>query len=339
MVAEVIVKLALSFAKPRNLAKYSNSKQKSTFISVSNSIITSKWLVKWLARSPSVSSIFLLHDIIPITHPEFTVPRTTRRHKVYVKRIVDTADAIIANSKFTYDCLVDYSNEQSFSVPQVAIAPLGVEDVFIRNVDNLRRDSSAGVPYFVFIATIEPRKNHLMLLHVWQRLADKFGSNCPKLILVGRRGWENENALDLIERSLPLRNHVMECSHVPDRLLVKLLEGASAALFPSHVEGFGLPLAEALSLGTPIICSDIPPFREIAGNIPEYVDPLAGRGWLRLITEFTNPKSQRRSAQLSRIRSFRPYRWSDHFLRLDAILAARQGTVGVFEEQFVEAAE
>jgi glycosyltransferase involved in cell wall biosynthesis len=157
-------------------------------------------------------------------------------------------------------------------------------------------------------------------LQVWQRLVAKLGPDSPKLLLIGRRGWENENTLDLIERAESLRKYVMECSNVPDQLLIKLLANARAALFPSHVEGFGLPLAEALSLGAPVICSDIPPFKEIAGDIPEYVDPLAGRGWLRLITEYAAIDSPKRDAQVRRMKTYKPHAWVDHLSVLDSIL-------------------
>ena len=212
----------------------------------------------WLARSPSVLGIILVHDIIPISNPEYTLAETTIRHRGYVQRVAESAHTIIANSAYTRDCLEKYAATAKLSLPAVAVAPLGIDAGFIRQ-GAFRLPTT---PYFVFVATIEPRKNHIMLLQVWQRLVAKLGPDSPKLLLIGRRGWENENTLDLIERAESLRKYVMECSNVPDQLLIKLLANARAALFPSHVEGCGLPLAEALSLGAPVICSDIPPFKK-----------------------------------------------------------------------------
>ncbi|MBV8095070.1 MAG: glycosyltransferase family 4 protein [Acetobacteraceae bacterium] len=325
LTANVLMGLALQSVRPRNLARYSNSEARNAYISVSNSTISSNWLTRWLARSPAVCCIILVHDIIPITNPEFTLPQATMRHLRYVRRVAESADTIIANSTYTHDCLKEFAAKVNLRLPVVEIARLGVDDSFTGRRPSLELST----PYFVFISTIEPRKNHTMLLQVWQRLAAKLGEQTPKLILIGRRGWEGGDGhpfvgpllLDLLERTEALRAHVMECSNVPDQLLVKLLAGARAALFPSHVEGFGLPLAEALSLGTPVICSDIPPFREIACDVPEYVDPLAGRGWIRLVTEYTPPDSPKRVAQLERMRNFRPTRWSEHLAVLDSVLA------------------
>lgn len=316
LVADLLMGVALEFIRPRNLSKYSDSDVPHAYVSVSNSIFSSNWIVRWLEKSPSVAGIFLLHDIIPITNPEFTLPKTTIRHHRYIRRLAETAQTIIANSTYTLDCLKQYAAGMNMALPNLVTAPLGVDESFIHWAAPRQKCA----PYFVFIATIEPRKNHLMLLQVWQRLVDKFGADTPKLVLVGRRGWENENTLDMIERAETLRDHVIECSNVPDQLVIKLLSNACAALFPSHVEGFGLPLAEALALRTPVICSDIPPFKEIAGDVPEYVDPLAGRGWLRVVMEYAAKDSPKRAQQMARMKGFKPHTWDDHLLTLDSIL-------------------
>ena len=312
----LLTNLILHLPRRHNLSKYGSSHLKHAYVNVSNSIIGSEWIDDWLAKSPSVSGIFLLHDLIPITNPEFTKTRTTIRHNKHLRKLASTADIIIATSTYTYDCLNEYSEERQLKFPDVTISPLGVDGGFIEG--SAARPPST--PYFVFTATIEPRKNHLMLLQVWQRLAAKLGSRTPKLVLVGRRGWENENILDLLERATELQKFVIECGNVPDRLLVKLIGGANAALFPSHVEGYGLPLAEALALGVPVICSDIPPFREIAGDIPEYVDPLAGRGWLKVISEYADLEHPKRTAQFARAKRFAPHTWDDHLSVLDSVL-------------------
>lgn len=325
MVANLLMVLALQSLRFRNLGRYSRTKSRNAYINVSNSRVSSNWLTRWLARSPSVFCVILVHDVIPLTNPEFTLPQAADRHLRYVKRVAETANTIIANSTYTHDCLKAYASKAKLALPPVEVSLLGVHEDF---VGRQPAPTKLGTPYFVFISTIEPRKNHTMLLLVWQRLVAKLGAAAPKLILIGRRGWEKGDGhpfvgpllLDLLERSEPLRDHVMECSDVPDRLLIKLLAGARAALFPSHVEGFGLPLAEALSLGVPVICSDLPPFREIAGDIPDYVDPLAGRGWVRLVTEYSMPDSPKRSAQINRMQAFRPTRMSDHLAVLDSIL-------------------
>lgn len=171
------------------------------------------------------------------------------------------------------------------------------------------------------IGTIEPRKNHLLLLHLWRDFAAKWGPAAPRLVVVGRRGWENENVLDLLERCTLLRGLVEEAGSLPDLEVAALLAGARALLFPSFAEGYGLPLAEALAAGTPAICSDLPALREVGGDVPEYLDPLDGAGWRRTILDYAEDNSRARAAQLARMRHWRAPSWDDHFAAVDGLLA------------------
>ena len=123
------------------------------------------------------------------------------------------------------------------------------------------------------------------------------GAPPPKLLVIGRRGWENENVVDLLERCEILRGPVQELGSPPDRQVAALLAGARAVLYPSFVEGYGLPVAESLGLGVPVICSDVASLREVGGGVPEYLDPLDGPAWRRMIEAYAAPRSPAREAQ------------------------------------------
>ncbi len=105
-----------------------------------------------------------------------------------------------------------------------------------------------------------------------------------------------------------------------DLRVASLLAGARAMLAPSFAEGFGLPLVEALAAGVPVICSDIPVFREIGGGIPDYVDPLDQLGWRDEILDYSLPDSARRAAQLQRLRLWRAPTWPEHFRIVESAL-------------------
>jgi glycosyltransferase involved in cell wall biosynthesis len=99
------------------------------------------------------------------------------------------------------------------------------------------------------------------------------------------------------------------------------LASARALLFPSLVEGYGLPLVEALQVGTPVIASDLPVFREIGQGVPDFLDPRDERGWEEAILSYAEDRGSRRTAQLSRMESFRAPTWEDHFTKIDSWLA------------------
>ena len=132
--------------------------------------------------------------------------------------------------------------------------------------------------------------------------------------------------LDLLERCAALRGPVLELGTLPDSRVTELLAGARALLFPSFAEGYGLPVAEALGLGVPVLCSDLPALREVGGEVPEYLDPLDGPGWRRAILDYAEPDSPRRAAQLDRLRDWRLPDWDMHFAAVEEMLAQVTGS-------------
>lgn len=121
--------------------------------------------------------------------------------------------------------------------------------------------------YFLHVGTLEPRKNLARLLEAIHLLG-KEGSN--RLVLVGQDGWDHEELLEVVNEHADL----FWIPSADDTYLRALYEGASLLVFPSLYEGFGLPVLEAMSLGVPVACSDLPVLREVAGDAARYFDPL-----------------------------------------------------------------
>ena len=103
------------------------------------------------------------------------------------------------------------------------------------------------------------------------------------------------------------------------------LHHARALLFPSFVEGYGMPLAEALAHGVPVIASDLPVFREIAGEIPDYLDPLDGPAWCRHVLDYAREGSPARAAQIARMKGYAAPSWEEHFARVVPFVEAIGG--------------
>jgi glycosyltransferase involved in cell wall biosynthesis len=269
-----------------------------------------------LLRRRGVRVIAVVHDLIPITHPEFCRPREPARHRVRMRTAARVSSAIVANSRHTLDEFLDFCRMQGLRAPAATVARLGSG---LQATPSETRPIAE--PYFVILATIEPRKNHMLLLQLWRRMAAMPAAVVPRLLVIGQRGWECENVVDLLERCEPLRGIVLEKSGCSDTQLATWLHHAQALLFPSFAEGYGMPLAEALSMGVPVIASDLPAFREIAGAIPEYADPLDSPRWEALVAEYARPDSTQRAAQLARLAAFAPPSWEAHFAAVDELLA------------------
>jgi len=267
--------------------------------------------------------VAFVHDLIPIDYPEYVRPHHAALHVRRIETVGALAEAVIVNSHSTAAALRPWLAAAGRS-PRLLIAPLGVD---FQQMQPAPSDGNTR-PYFVVVSTIEPRKNHLLLLHIWRRLSERHGKAAPRLVLVGRRGWENENIVDLLERSPAIIDLVTENSDLSDWEMQNLLRGSRAVLFPSFAEGYGLPLAEALTAGVPALCGDIPALREVGGDVPEYLDPLDGLGWLEAIEAYSVVGSPCRTAQLDRLSAWTAPRWRRHFQDVFAFLetVALQGS-------------
>jgi len=297
------------------LTAFGSGTQGSVYLNTGHSGLARQGFARSLLRR-GVRPVWMVHDLIPITHPEYCRAGEEQRHRRRMRTALQCASALIVNSRATESNLRRFAVSEGLETPLVQLAPLAPA-LSLRG----HRSSPLEVPYFLVVATIEPRKNLAMLLQLWRRLVEAKGDRAPRLVVVGQRGWECENVVDLLERSPQLKDFVIERGDCDDDELASWLAHARALLFPSFVEGYGLPLVEALQFGTPVIASDLPVFRETARDIPEYLDPLDGVGWLAMIERYAEPDSCARRAQLVRMQGFRAPTWSDHFAIVDRLIA------------------
>jgi glycosyltransferase involved in cell wall biosynthesis len=268
-------------------------------------------------RTFGARPVYFVHDLIPITHSEYFRPGQRLAHFRRMRVALTTGFGIIVNSRDTRDAVLRHAEAEGVQCPPIVVAPLA--PAVQHSVAPGARPIAE--PYFVVLGTIEPRKNHLLLLHVWRELIQRLGAHSvPRLYVIGQRGWECENVVDLLERCEPLKGVVMERNDCNDLELGTLLHHAQALLMPSFAEGFGLPVAEALAAGVPVVVSDLPAIREIAGDVPDYVDPLDGMRWAEVVCEYAKPNSSRRASQIERMRNHRPSTWAQHFEAVDAFL-------------------
>jgi glycosyltransferase involved in cell wall biosynthesis len=272
----------------------------------------------WLA-SRKCRSIVFIHDLIPIQFPEYSHPQEKRRHARRMVNVLQNAAGIIVNSECTASALRSFARAQNLACPPVLDNPLG-HDLPDKHNDNLR--SRPEQPYFLLLGTIEPRKNHLLILCLWRELVRRHGSCTPRLVVAGRRGWECEQVVDMLERCEAIHPHLVELNHASDEQVADLIRGARALLMPSFAEGFGMPVQEALAWGTPVISSPLPAIKEFAGDIPDYAEPYDGARWLELLEDYSQTESKLRTAQMARLPSFKDTTWPAHFARVEEFLAS-----------------
>ena len=253
-------------------------------------------------------SVFV-HDTIPLDHPQFQRPGTPELFRAKLKRVQRFADRIICNSAFTRDRLIHHMAVWG-ELPDIVVAHLGVE-VAEPDPSKLPEGLELTRPYFVTVGTIEPRKRHGLLLDVWEDLvADQHVDPVPPLLICGSRGWNNEEVFDRLD-NLPPDMPVHELPGLSDGAVSALVQGACAMLFPSEAEGYGLPPIEAACLGTPVICQDLPVYRESLNDIPVYLTAADRYLLNKLVQSLLNGPEAERAVRSSSL--LEPPTWDDHF--------------------------
>ncbi|HET6535585.1 MAG TPA: glycosyltransferase family 1 protein, partial [Sphingomicrobium sp.] len=197
------------------------------YLNVGHTGLHDEALPSWIARN-QVHAIHLIHDLIPIAHPEFCRAGEAARHTSRMANALSSATGIITNSRATLDSLAAFAKKRSLPIPESAVIWIGGQ----RPPGNVKPRQFER-PHFVAVGTIEARKNHLLLLRVWRRLIAKMGSEAPILAIIGQRGWEAEEAIALLDNPADLDGHVLELGDVDDAQLAGLIAGARALLMPS----------------------------------------------------------------------------------------------------------
>ena len=243
----------------------------------------------WLSASRHMDAVFFIHDLLPLETPEYFRPAERLRHSRRLETVARYGRAAIVSSAITRASLVQRMAVLGRRDMPIMIAPLPADPVF--GAENGFDEALAPTPYFIMCGTIEPRKNHLLILHVWRDLVSQMGRAAPKLVLIGERGWENEQVVDLLERTPALQGRVIRISGLTTPALKKLLVNSRALLMPSFAEGYGLPVVEAIAAGVPVVASDIPIFREIGRGKLQLIDPTDGPSWREAVRRRMSPES------------------------------------------------
>lgn len=251
-----------------------------------------------LRRLPGARITVMLHDTIPLDHPQWQRPGAAARFAACLQ-LAAGADRIIATSATS---AADIARHLP-GAPPVTVAHPGV---------TLAEPDSAAVPgglpdgpYFVTLNTIEPRKNHALLLDVWKDL----GPSAPLLCIIGARGWQNDAVFARLDARPP---QVHELAGLSDAAVAALVTGARAMLNPSLAEGYGLPALEAAGRGTPLVCSPLPVWHEMLGDYPVYADPGDRYAWAGLVGSLAATSARKAPLPLPS--------WEGHFAALAGLV-------------------
>lgn len=228
-----------------------------------------------------------LMDAIPLSHPQWVDYRFKTMMNAAWRRSAHWADHVLTISEFSRRQIA-----QHFRIPErrISVIPLGVDERWFQapsEKDWARVSAAYALPeqYFLSVGTLQPRKNMERLLQAHEALPEDVRHQFP-LLIVGREGWGCEALVSRLRaETLP---HVRWLNYVPSPDLPALLSRATALLFPSLYEGFGLPVLEGFAAGTPVIAANTSSIPEVAGDAAIMVDPLDPMAWRDQMLKLTS---------------------------------------------------
>lgn len=241
--------------------------------------LTVPWLFRWLDRRPDVKSVFMLHDVIPITHSEYVSESSARHHKKMLVSTRSHARGLLVTTEDARACIQAQLAEMGCEPLPTLALPLPVPRIFTTPPDREVVERLRQRPYFVMCGAIEPRKNHALMLRVWEDMVAEMGERTPHLVIAGSPAWQGAAIVEAFRRSPTLAPHVSIVHGLSSPALKILVAAARSLLMPSYAEGFGLPIIEALQLGTPVVASDIGCHVEIAADRALLLSPDDAAAW------------------------------------------------------------
>ena len=272
------------------------------------------------AKSNGAKVINGLYDLLPITASDMFEEVTVLNFKNMYNSIFQNSDGVVAISKSVANEVIEYIEEKNIVFDrrfEVGWFHLGAE--FLENNDiQLHNDNIEKIfinKTFIMVGTIEPRKGHEIALNAFEKLWEMgYDYN---LCILGKIGWKMESLIERINNHRELNNRLFFIDAPSDQELAYCYKKASALIFASKAEGFGLPIIEAAQFSLPVILSDIPIFREVAGDNALYFNTFDSNALADAIITWSQLDKKSKAMDSSQIKV---QTWSESFAQLIEVI-------------------
>ncbi len=278
-------------------------------------------------HSSGLRYIPFVHDFVPIVMPQYHVRQLTEDFVAWVIGAFPHADAFLVNSEATKRDLLRVAGMLGRKVSPADVAVVKLDADFRKPVEDgpglaaaPPASGQAGLgPFVLMVATLEPRKGHLIALRAWQALIRRRGRRAvPRLVCVGGKGWMNEAVHDLLASDKVLAERVMLLSNLSDAALTGLYEACEFTIYPSLYEGWGLPITEALCYGKPVIASDVSSLPEAGGAFAAYFEAGSADGLADAVERMSFDAPYREACAARIAEAFRPRTWREIAVQIEA---------------------
>ena len=267
----------------------------------------------WLKKL-GVSVGVYVYDIIPITHDEFCDARLSHEFLLSFADGLRIFDFVMTISDFTASEVRGFLHRHGLRSKPVYVVPLahsiGAPPVEFKQQWTPRIAPLRQRPFALMVSTIEARKNHTYLVSAWKAFLDE-GLDPPDLVFVGRPGWRVASLMEWLEASKNLSGRVKLLHGLSDLELSTLYDSCLFTVFPSFVEGWGLPVGEGLAHGKPCVASGTSSIPEVGGDLVDYLDPLNLRDGIEVLRRMAFDVPYRQQRELDVRSRLRARTWTD----------------------------
>jgi len=282
------------------------------------------WDQNWLNTVTSYSKngveIYpVCHDILPMVVPQFSGSSSSLSD--FISQIFPISRKIIVQSRSTKNDLINWMESQQLTIPPVELFRIGEDfstaETSVSTQLMTKKYSVADNKYLIYVSTIEPRKNHILLYYTY-RLAKSRGIKLPKLLIVGRVGHDTQNIIKFINEDPEINDLIKIYNDVGDRDLSWLYDHCMFTVVPSLYEGWGMSVVESIAKGKPAVCSNSSSLAEMPENSVMHFNPNSTDECLDAIINMMKPDTLRRFTENAK--KYVPHSWDSSFNQIIDIL-------------------
>jgi glycosyltransferase involved in cell wall biosynthesis len=273
----------------------------------------------------------LIHDIISIVAPEYFEAGDTRKFIKGVGEALTFADFILTTSEYNKKSMIEHMAAGKSAPLPVHLVPLGYELPHAAPREPKMSSIVAGIidaDYVLCVGTLEARKNPTYLFNVWKMMVRSGRQNIPYLVFVGRKGWLVQDFMDQLAACNHLGGRIIVVHNATDVELDWLYRKCMLTIFPSFVEGWGLPVGESLAHGKICLCSAMGGIPEVGRGLADYIDPYNACSGLEQLSRYLDDPGLRRNREREITDHFEPRSWQEV---ADDLLRSAQGLVRLVE--------
>jgi glycosyltransferase involved in cell wall biosynthesis len=266
----------------------------------------------YLRTRENIKIVTCCYDLIPVLYPQYCVGEVAALFTSYFLDVAEGSDLVLCISRQTQKDLLEMLDRTGGRRVKTQVFYLGSN--LPSNVGGVSTEVEGLItkPFILYVSSIERRKNHEVLYRAYHLLCKEGKRDqLPILVFVGMQGWGVGDLLKDIELDPMVKGLIVQLNHVNDAELLKLYETAMFCVYPSLYEGWGLPVAEALSFGKVVLSSNKASLPEVGGDLVAYLEPWDTSGWAEaIIRTATNEESRKQMEAVIRERHV-SRKWSD----------------------------